>query len=207
MSVRFNNTQLIFSRWWASPFTYAVAKSFPDNSSDWQPQLSWELAARTEMKNPLHVLLTFKVIQMQCMSAFWTRCSGILNWSSFCTLVSDGWQYLSLDKKINTNTLCRYWLLIHIPSWQRSDQLYFCCSLCCCVCVCVYDRPRKKPLTLCRCLSIRQKCLRAWGLQLGHILVPALHTWMKVIPPGLRWAQISVYQKCNWRNLKIHPSW
>lgn len=73
--------------------------------------------------------------------------------------------------------------------------LCFCCSFC--LHQCKTDRGK----TLRSSVSFRPACLR---LQLGHITT--LRTWLKVMPPGLRWAQISVCQKCNWRKLKIHPS-
>lgn len=66
------------------------------------------------------------------------------------------------------------------------------------------DKERKR---LYCSVSIRQACVRAWGFTTSYSHIPTLHTWLKVIPPGLRWAQISVCHKCNWRNLKIHPSW
>lgn len=107
-------------------------------------------------------------------------------------------------QEIDTNTVCGSWLWFHIPRWQRPDQLCCCYSFCCStVHMCdETDREKKDCVWLVRALSRHM-----WGhegLQLGRI--PTLHTWLKVIPPGLRWAQISVCQKCNWRNLKIHPS-
>lgn len=69
------------------------------------------------------------------------------------------------------------------------------------VCMCVCDRVTD------RYTSVRARGSNVWGhegLQPAHI--PALHTPLKAKPLGFRWAQISVCQKCNWRNLKIHPS-
>ena len=99
-------------------------------------------------------------------------------------------------QEIDTNTVCGYWVWFYIPrSWSVVFLLLILWSCCARV---WQDRQRKGLWALGRDVWGHE------GLQLGHI--PALHTWLKVIPPGLRWAQISVCQKCNWRNLKIHLS-
>lgn len=117
---------------------------------------------------------------------YWSGPTFVLQW------VTVGTVYLWARNR--SKSVCGYWVLFRILQWQHSDLwwvlllvLLFHLSL-------YYVTRQTKRYSVC-----------VWAYYVDW--APALHTWLKVIAPGLRWAQISVCQKCNWRKLKIHPSW
>lgn len=130
------------------------------------------------------VLLTLKVIQIECMTACWTGCSVKLNWFNFCAPVSGGRWYLSLDKKSIQIQLvepdCDF-------TFHPGSILISCVFVAVCVnllCVCETRQTRSKTFNALWVLGSH-----IWehkGLRPSHI--PSLHSWLKVIPPG--WGEL-----------------
>lgn len=95
---------------------------------------------------------------MGCMAGCWSRCSGILNWSNFCALVSGGLQCLSQDKK----SIQIQFMGTDCDFIFNTGRVLISCvfvthfDVCIC-CACVWQDREKG------CVSIRQACLRARG--------------------------------------------
>lgn len=98
---------------------------------------------------------------MRWMSACWTRCSGILNWSNFCAVVSVGGIYPRTRNRYKYICGCRWFHNLH---WQHSDRRVFVAHFVVCVLACTVQMCDKTYMEKdCTCASIRQACLKARG--------------------------------------------